>query len=70
MNGLTQIKDKDEILYDVQYDCDLQRFIVWEHDKLTVDGYYFTSEEMNYYIKDRQIQIIKDDNCVFKKHLI
>ena len=69
MNGLTQIKDKDGIIYDVSYDEEFQMFMVWEHDKETVDGVYFSSESINHCIKDGQISIYQDGNGVFKKYL-
>jgi hypothetical protein len=69
MNGLTQIKDKDGILYDVNYDTEFQRFIVWEHDKINTDGAYFSSEDINRYVSDGQITIYKDENGLFKKYL-
>lgn len=69
MRGLTQIKDRDGILYDVCYDVELQIFIVWEHDKADIDGTYFSSEDINRYVSDGQITIHKDGNGLFKKYL-
>lgn len=69
MNGLTQIKDKEGILYDVSYDTDFQRFIIWEHEADNIDGAYFSSEDINRYIKEGQITIHSDGNGLFKKFL-
>lgn len=69
MNGLTQIKDEDGIIYDVNYDTEFQGFIIWEHDKINIDGRFFSSDAINKYISDGQITIHKDENQVFKKYL-
>jgi hypothetical protein len=69
MSGLTQIKDKDGIIYDVHYDAEFQIFIVWEQDKDNIDGTYFSSEDINRYISDGQIEIYNDGNGIFKKYL-
>lgn len=69
MNGLTQIKDKYGIIYDVQYDCDFQRFLIYEHNKLTIKGNYFSSADIKRYISTGQIEVINDGNKVLEKYL-
>jgi hypothetical protein len=69
MNGLTQIKDKDGILYDVQYDLDFERFLIFEHDRENVKGNYFTSKDIQRFLETKQIIIVNDGDKVFEKYL-
>jgi len=69
MNYLTQIKDKDGILYDVQYDLDFEQFFIFEHDREDIKGNYFTSTEVQRFLETKQIEIVNDGNKLFEKYL-
>jgi hypothetical protein len=70
MNGLIQVKDRDDILYDVNYDEDFQQFFIYEHDREDIKGNYFTSDDVRRFIATNQIEIVNDGNGVFKKYLV
>ena len=69
MNGLTQVKDRDGTLYDVNYDKDFQQFFIYEHDREDIKGNYFTNDDIRRFITTGQIEIVNDGNKVFEKYL-
>lgn len=69
MNGLTQLKDTEGIIYDVNYDIDTQMFTVWKPGTSNSLGVYFTSQSIKDCLSDNQIEIYKDGNHIFEKYL-
>lgn len=69
MNGLTQIRGNDGILYDVNWDEDFGTFIVWEHNKVNIKGIYISSLEMKLFIDTNQVEIVRDGNNVISKNI-
>lgn len=70
MNGLTQIKGNDGILYDVNWDEDFGTFIIWEHEKEEFKGIPISALEMKCFIDTNQVEVVKDGNNVIARNIV
>ena len=67
---MTVIKNTERnVLFDVNYDEDLGRFIIWEQNKPNFQGVYINENEMKDYINTKQIEIINDSYNIIKTHI-
>jgi hypothetical protein len=62
---------EDNELYDVMYDEEYQKFIVWIRDEDILpecNGLHITCEQMKQYIDTKQIEVINDENNIIKNN--
>lgn len=61
MSGLTKVKDKDGLIYEVTYDV--------EHEFFLLNEIRFEVNELRNYIEKGEISIVQDGNGVLNKYL-